>query len=191
MMKVESRPPLCRIPLVLLKRRICLSTRKVSKALPLDKKLQVGVFLMSLVVAAIGIYQYTDSKEKEFKKLFYEERFRTYSELSETVAKLATLPLQSKERSEAVQRYWQLVFGKAHLVGDGEVQRALLKTSKWVVFCIEKKGLPPDKYLCSDVAGNGYAMLVSEAARNSIVRTWSVPLENLDKSDLRFKLDDH
>lgn len=166
------------------KRRISLPPGKSFKALPLDKKLQLGGFLVSLVMAGFAIYQYGDTKEKEFKKLFYEERFRTYSELSETVAKLATLPPQSKERSEAVQRYWQLVFGKAHLVGDGAVQEALLKTSKWVVFCVEKKAPPPDKNLCNDVAGNGYAMWVSEAARNSIVRTWHVPLESLNKSDL-------
>lgn len=166
------------------KRRINLLSNKSLKALPLEKKLQLGGFLISIVMAGFAIYQYGDTKEKEFKKLFYEERFRTYSELSETVAKLATLPPQSKERSEAVQRYWQLVFGKAHLVGDEEVQEALLKTSKWVVFCVEKKAPPPDKDLCIDVAGNGYAIWVSEAARNSIVRTWHVPLGNLNKSDL-------
>lgn len=139
---------------------------------------------MSLVMAAVAIYQYGDTKEKEFKKLFYEERFRTYSELSETVAMLATLPEQSKERTEAVQRYWQLVFGKGHLIGDKEVQDALHKTSKWVVFCVQKKGPPPENELCNDVAGNGYAISVSEAARNSIVRSWNVPLESLNKSDL-------
>lgn len=169
------------------KRKASLPITLAFKVLPLEKKLQLGGFLVSLLMAGAAIYQYGDTKEREFKKLFYEERFRTYSELSETVAKLATLPPKSKERMEAVQRYWQLVFGKAHLVGDGEVQEALHKTSKWVVFCVEKKAPAPDKDLCNDVAGNGYAMQVSEAARNSIVRTWHVPLESLNKSDLHPK----
>lgn len=165
------------------------STRKLLKHLPLEKKFQLGGFLLSLVMGAVAIYQYGDTKEKEFKKLFYEERFRTYTELSETVSKLATLPPESLERSEAIQHYWQLVFGKAHLVGDSEIQEAIFKTSKWVVFCVEEKASPPDKDLCNNVAGNGYAMWVSEAARNSIVRTWHVPLEKLGKNDLYFKSD--
>lgn len=154
-------------------------------ALPFDKKIQLCAFIVSLVMAGAALYQYSDGKEKEFKKLFFEERFRTYVELSETVAKLATLPPKSKERSDAVQRYWQLVFGKAHLIGDSEVQEAILKTSKWVVFCVEEKAPSPDKDLCIDVAGNGYAMWISEAARNSLVRTWRVPLERLNNSDLK------
>ena len=154
------------------------------KLLPFDKKLQLGAFLVSFIMAGFAIYQYSDSKDKEFKKLFFEERFRTYTELSETVAKIATLAPQSKEHTEAVQRYWQLVFGKTHLVGDSEVQEAIFKTSKWIVFCVEKKSPPPDKYLCNEVAGNGYAMWISEAARNSIIRTWHVPLESLNKNEL-------
>ncbi|MDC7704049.1 hypothetical protein [Vogesella indigofera] len=161
---------------------------KTFMALPLDKKLQLGGFLVSIVMGGFAIYQYGDTKKEEFKKVFYEERFRTYSELSENVAKLATLPPQSKERAAAVQRYWQLVFGKAHLVGDAEVQDALLETSKWVVFCIEKKAPPPEKHLCIDAAGNAHAMGVSSAARNSIIRTWHIPLDNLNSSDLYLKM---
>jgi hypothetical protein len=164
--------------------RINSSAASALKELPLDKKIQIGAFVLSLLMASVAIYQYSDTKEKEFKKLFYEERFRTYAELSETVAKLATLPPKSKERIEATQRYWQLVFGKAHLVGDAEVQEALFQTSKWIVFCVEEKAPPPDKDLCNNVAGNGYAMRVSEAARNSLVRTWHVPLDRLNKNDL-------
>jgi hypothetical protein len=154
------------------------------KTLPFDKKLQLGAFMVSVIMAGVAIYQYSDGKEKEFKRLFYEERFRTYVELSETVAKIVTLAPKSTERSEAVQRYWQLVFGKVHLVGDSEVQEMLFKTSKWVVFCVEEKGPPLDKELCNAVAGNGYALRLSEAARNSIVRTWRIPLERLNKNDL-------
>lgn len=155
-----------------------------SEAFPIEKKLQLGAFLVSLVIVAIGVYQYSDTKEKEFKKGFYEERFRTYTELSETIAKIATLQPNSNERAAAVERYWQLVFGKVHLVGDAEVQNAVRNASKWVVFCVEKKAVPPDKELCNVVAGNANAINISEAARNSLVRTWNVPLEKLNESDL-------
>lgn len=168
----------------LTKRKLLPSVVKSLKLLPFDKKLQLGGFLVSLIMAGFAIYQYRDSSDKEFKKLFFEERFRTYTELSEVVAKLATLAPQTKERSEAVQRYWQLVFGKGHLVGDAEVQDAIFRTSKWVVYCVEQKATSPEKELCSDVAGNAYAILISEAARNSIIRTWHVPLEKLNKEDL-------
>lgn len=160
------------------------STISELKNLPLEKKINIGAFLLSLAMAGITIYQYSDAKEKEFKKLFYEERFRTYSELSETVARLATLPPKSKERIEATQRYWQLVFGKANFVGDAEVQDALLETSKWVTYCVEGKVPSPEKDLCNPVAGNAHAIHVSKAARNSLVRTWHVPLDSLNKNDL-------
>lgn len=166
------------------KRRAILPNNKSWKALPLEKKLQFGAFLLSVFMASVAIYQYYDTKEREYKKPFYEERLRTYIELSETVAALATLPPQAKERPEAIQRYWQLVFGKSLLLGDAEVQEALSKTSQWVLYCVEKKFPPDDKNLCIDVAGNGYAMRISIASRNSLVNSWHVPLDSLNQNDL-------
>jgi hypothetical protein len=159
-------------------------SRESFKKLPLESKLHIGAFLLSLITAVFAIYQYSDSKDKEFKKTFYEERFRTYTDLSDTVSKLATLSSDSSERTEVVKHYWQLVFGKAQLVGDGEVQEAINKASYWVVICIEKKGPPPNIDFCHPVMGNALAIRVSEAARNSVIRTWQVPLEKLDKTDL-------
>lgn len=163
------------------------SFQSAAKAWNFDTTLKVGAFLLSLATAGIGIWQYRDAKEKEYQKVFFDERMRTYIELSETVAKIATLAPKSKERSEAVQRYWQLYFGRVHMVTDAGVEEALHKTSKWIVHCIEKPSSPPDKALCYDVAGNGYALWVARAARNSITRTWNVPLENLGEKDIYVK----
>lgn len=143
---------------------------------------------MSLITVWIGIYQYSDAKEKEFKKTFYEERFKTYSELSETVAKIATLPHKSQEQDEAVQKFWQLTFGKVRLVSDANVEEAIHKTSNWIVFCVEEKSAAP-KGLCYDVAGNLYAILIADAARNSIISTSEILLKKLDENNLYQKLE--
>ena len=145
-------------------------------------------FILALITAFIGIYQYSDAKEKEFKKTFYEERFKTYSELSETVAKIATLPHKSQEQVEAVQRFWQLTFGKVRLVSDAKVEEAIQKTSNWIVFCVEEKATAP-KGLCYDVAGNGYAIWIADAARNSIISTSEISLKKLDEKNLYQKLE--
>lgn len=157
------------------------------EALSCDSTLKVGAFLLSLATACVGIWQYRDAKAKEYQKVFFDERMRTYIELSETVAKIATHAPQSKERYEALQRYWQLYFGRVQMVTDAEVDDALHKTSKWIVHCVEKPPSPPDKTLCYDVAGNGYALLVAKAARNSITRTWRIPLEDLGEKDIHVK----
>lgn len=142
---------------------------------------------MSLATASIGIWQYRDAKAKEYQKVFFDERMRTYIELSETVAKITTLAPKSTERAEAVQRYWQLYFGRVHMVTDAEVEEALHKTSRWIVHCVEKPSTPPDKALCHDIAAKGYALLVAETARNSITRTWNIPLENLGEKNIYIK----
>lgn len=157
------------------------------KALSCDKKLEIAGFLLSFIMAGIAIFQYWDTKQQEFKKLFYEERFRTYEELSETVAKIATLTPHSKERSDAIQQFRLLAVGKARLIGDAEVQYELNKTSKWIYYCVEENAPAPDKELCIDVAGNIHAMGVSAAARNSIINTWKIPLEKLNINDFNFK----
>jgi len=144
-------------------------------------------FILSLLVAGAGIWQYRDAKEKEFKKVFYEERFRVYAELSDIAARIALLPPHTEESSEAVRQFFQLTIGRASLVGDAEVWTAIRKMSYWIAYCVkEKVPLPPDDKLCSDLelGGTSYAMLIAEAARNSIVSTWNVPLEKLGKNDL-------
>ncbi|MHB1656042.1 MAG: hypothetical protein ACYCSZ_06760 [Burkholderiales bacterium] len=168
-------------------KRISQDNAKVAESWNLETTLKVLGFVLSLATAVAAIYQYHDSKEKEYQKAFFDERLRTYTELSETVAKIATLAPESKERADAVQRYWQLFYGKVYLITDAEVEDALLKTSKWVVSCVEKKDAPPDKKLCYDVAGNGYALLVARAARNSIIHTWQVPLNKLDDKNIFVK----
>lgn len=159
------------------------SLQDAAKAWSLDTTLKVAAFLLSLATVLAGIWQYGDAKAKEYQKVFFDERMRTYIELTETVAKIVTLA-PSKERSEAVQRYWQLYFGRVHMVTDAEVEEALHKTSQWIVHCVEKPSSPPDKALCYDVAGNGYALWVANAARNSITQTWNVPLESLGANNL-------
>ena len=143
---------------------------------------------MSLITIWVGIYQYSDAKEKEFKKVFYEERFKTLSELSETVAKIATLPHKSHEQNEAVQNFWQLTYGKVRLVSDANVDEAIIKTGKWIVFCVEEKPAAP-KGLCSNVAGNLCAMLIANSARNSIISTSEISLKKLDENNLYQKLE--
>lgn len=161
------------------------SLQQAAKAWSLDTTLKVAAFLLSLATVLAGIWQYGDAKAKEYQKVFFDERMRAYTELTETVAKIATLP-PSKERSEAVQRYWQLYFGKIHMVTDAEVEAALHKTSKWIVHCVQQPSSPPDKELCYDVAGNGYALWVAKAARNSITQTWNVPLESLGEKNIYY-----
>ena len=155
------------------------SSKERNQAWNLNTILAVLAYVLSLATALWAIYQYYDSKAKEYHKAFFDERVRIYTELTDTVSLIATLPEGSNERMEAVQRYWRLVFGRVNLVADGEVQEALSKTSKWIVFCVEKKGESPQN-LCYDVAGNGYALWVASAARNSIIHTWQLPMRKLD-----------
>ena len=160
--------------------------KKKLSDLSIDQSLVIIGFLLSLFTVLWGMYQYKDTKEKEYQKVFFDERFRIYTEVSETIAKIATLPLHSEDRNQAIQKYWQLVFGKLNLVIDSETQEAIHKTSKWIVSCVEPKE-PADKSLCNAVAGNGYALWFAGAARNSIIETWQVPLNQLDEKNVYSK----
>jgi hypothetical protein len=137
----------------------------------------------TLAAVFIGLYQYRTTSEQEYKKPFYEERFQTYKEISETVSKIATSESDSKDRSEAVSRYWQLYFGKAQLIGDREVQTALHKMNEWIVVCVEKKRAP-DPTLCNPQGGVGRALEFSASARNSLISTWNLSLEQLKETNL-------
>ena len=69
------------------------------------------------------------------------------------------------------------------LVSDAKVDEAIHKTSNWIVFCIEDKGTAP-KGLCTNVAGNGYAIWIANAARNSIISTAEISLKKLDENNI-------
>ncbi|MBU2619395.1 MAG: hypothetical protein KKE83_06880 [Proteobacteria bacterium] len=155
-----------------------------AKELSFDNWMKIIGISLSLLTVWIGIYQYRDAKEKEYKMVFYEKRFQIYMDLADTIAKIATLPEGQKERADAVQRFWQLIYGQAVLVSDKNVDEAIRKASNWVVFCVEKKGPPPEDNMCVDIAGNAHALAIAKSARNSVTQVWNIPLEKLNEKNL-------
>lgn len=158
-----------------MKKRRLLKVRKATK----DRASRTEIFagcavLISAASLVFAAHQFTETKRMEKQKPFHEERFQTYVELADTVAKLATLPRGSKESNEAIRQYWQLVYGKVEMLAAEDVRKIIRKSSTWVRECLQEKADSPS---CIDVSGNIIAMQVSETVQKSFKRSLQLPLE--------------
>lgn len=140
--------------------------------------------LLVLGTFAFGIWQYSDTKEKEFKRAFFDERLKTYAELVDVASQIAISSPNSPEQAVAVKNFWRLNFGKAPFIADREVEEAKRRMANYIVYCIEKKGPAPYKEFCQFPSENASALNIASAARNSLISTYSTPLIKLDEGNL-------
>lgn len=68
------------------------------------------------VIAKIGIaviaglwvlYTYAESKEKEFRKSYWDKQMSLLFDVTETTAKIPTLATNDPKRDEAVETFWK------------------------------------------------------------------------------------
>ena len=91
-----------------------------------------GLTFCGLVIAAIWAYHtYTDTKEKEFYSVFWNQKLSLYLETSAAASTMGTT--ESVEKfNQARTKYWELFFGRLSLVEGENVKHAMETFSKFV-----------------------------------------------------------
>ena len=83
----------------------------------------IGV-IATLATIGSGIYQYSHSKDQEFRKAFWEKQYQLYSEVTDVAAKIAVADdLESVENERA--KFWHLYYGKMSIVENKAVYERL------------------------------------------------------------------
>jgi len=82
---------------------------------------------LTLVVAAIyAVWQYSDTKTKEYQSPIWDVQIKTYAELSRIVSRL-TNEFDTLEWEKDKRRFYELYWGEMILVEDSEVEKAMVE----------------------------------------------------------------
>ena len=142
--------------------------------------------LVTLLTLCYGIYQYGNSKQQEFRKKFWEEHYKLYTEAVDAAATIAMASdLESVKESREI--FWRLYWGRLSMVEHRLVEGAM-KAYGDVLRDYEQKGqLPPEdtiKQEPTDLQLAAYEL--AHAMRKSLAMTWRpVKLGEIDRTLLR------
>jgi oligoendopeptidase F len=130
----------------------------------------IGV-LATLATIGSGIYQYSHSKDQEFRKAFWEKQYQLYSEATDIAAKISVAKdLQNVEKERA--EFWYLYYGKMSIVENKAVYDAMVTYGKKLESLEEAGRTSPE---LKQLAYN-----LSRACRESLKATWEpVPLDDI------------
>lgn len=134
---------------------------------------------------------FKDSKERDFKRLFFETKLRNTDELINSINEI-TYAKSAKEERDAADKFWP-AYRKYLLVADQESFLKSVNLAEFLMKCQYRLGHVPglhwpsdkprgdfDATYCNSPTLNSYAVSFVIAARNSLINTANKPLQDLD-----------
>jgi hypothetical protein len=135
----------------------------------IDVWLQTFSLMFVPITLAVGVWQYVESNEREFKKALWEYQLKKYAEICEAASSIATNPDAGK-RMEAETLFWKLYYGDGRMVVDQNVHGAMSGFAKYL------KSVSPLSTTDEELAVRAYA--ISTACRASLEKSWQIPLSH-------------
>jgi len=121
------------------------------------------------------------TKEREFRKPFWEKQINTYFEASDVASTIATLPAGNTQRKRAEERFMQLYYGPLVLVEDEEVMKAKVNLRNCIDGLDEECTEEPSKTFRLQTL----SLALANKCRASIGISWTIDLKNLYLQDER------
>lgn len=129
---------------------------------------------VAIAAVVIGIFQYQNTKNMEFRQRFWEERLKLYQEAcsaASTIATAKTLADSQQQQSE----FWQLYWGRLSLIEDREVMTAMVRFGNELREATD--------HSASKQALEQRSYELARACRNSLKRTWEpAPMDDIPES---------
>ena len=94
---------------------------------PVDEKelrLKIVAAVGAALAFVIGLWQYRDTKQKEFHAKFWDQRAAIYQRASAAASALAIVG-SAEESLESRRNFWRLYYGEMSLVEDEQVKTAM------------------------------------------------------------------
>ena len=125
----------------------------------------------AIIAFGLGVYHYRDTQAEDFKRTYWEKRYKVYEEACLVSSQAANASSQA-ELDSLKSQYWITFTGKSMLVEDLHVYNAMTSFGESL-----NRALYPDsmKILISK------AHAISKTCRTSLKETWEpVPLVELE-----------
>ncbi len=137
--------------------------------------------VVTALTVLVGLWQYVQTRQGEFRKRYWEEQMRWYSEATQAAATIATAA-SLEETVEARRTFWQLYWGKLALIESREVEQAML------AFGLELSACEQDAAKCfeqsSDISEptplRRRSYELAHCAAYSLTQTWNPTSRALD-----------
>lgn len=140
-------------------------------------KLTDWIPIMTALIAVAGflggIVQNNATREKEFKKVFWEKQLQNYMDASGLAAKMVTTS-KDDEKDAAYRQFQEIYQGQMVLVEDVEVKDAMKHFIEVFIDYRHDPGLQDDAQTA--------ARILARTCRESLSKSWDVKLEKLDTS---------
>jgi hypothetical protein len=145
--------------------------------------LDVAAKIVIAVIAGLWVlHTYPDTREKEFRKSYWDTQMSLLFSAAETASQIATLPPGDTERDKAIKKFWELYWGRMLIVEsicepNDPVDQAMIQFGRCLVPPGEEK--PQDD--CSRQELELRAFSLGKASRRSIGKSWDEKLESLSR----------
>ena len=133
------------------------------------------------VVAGLWVlYTYPDSREKEFRKSYWDRQMSLYFDATQAASQVASLPSDDAAREKALQRFWELYWGQMVVV-ESKCERCDVVDQAMIRFghCLTQPGSDKPKETCDYAELQQRAFGLGKACRDSIGASWDKKLKFL------------
>jgi len=137
-----------------------------------------------IAIAVIGglwvLHTYPESREKEFRKSYWDKQMSLLFDATEITAQIATLPPGDSTRDTAIAAFWKLYWGPMTVV-ESKCERCDSVDQAMIAFgrCLSDPADGKSKENCSTRELEQRSITLGKAARDSIGASWDKKLESL------------
>ena len=135
------------------------------------------------VAAIVGIWvlhTYPDTREKDFRKAYWDKQMSLLFDATETTAKIATLSANDPKRINAVAAFWQLYWGPMTVVESkcercDPVDQAMIRFGR----CLKDPAAEKPVDACDTQELEQRSIALGKLVKDSIGLSWDKKLESL------------
>lgn len=144
----------------------------------LAKNVPLLMFLIALIGVPIGLWEYFEKAENDYRKPLWEKQLNYYLEATEATAKIATLQNDPSdtgkiELARARMKFWELYYGELVVVEDGDVSQAMVNFGKCLRDYQDMK--------CDQKHLQELSLALAKACRSSVSTSWKQPLKEINR----------
>ncbi len=151
-----------------------------SRKLVVDALDVIAKIAIAVIAGLWVLHTYPDSREKEFRKSYWDKQMSLLFDAAETTAKIATLAPNNPKRVEAVETFWNLYWGPMTVV-ESKCERCDAVDQAMISFgrCLKDPADENPKETCDAKQLEQRSIALGKAARDSIGSSWDKKLESL------------
>jgi len=142
----------------------------------------VAKILIAAVAGWWVFHTYPESREKDFRKSYWDHQMAFFFDASQAASRIATLPAGDPEKSKAINKFWELYWGPMVIV-EAKCEKCDVVAQAMIQFgaCLPEPGASKPRDDCSHRDFKNRSWELGKACRDLIGTSWDEKLEFLSE----------